>query len=371
VETKKLIVRAAAVALLSLPAVARAEDPGNIIVEKQTNPDGSAQSFEFDPSWSSTNFFLTDGTTNDSGELPPTSQAGTYSVTEVNLPTGWSLSSVTCDDGSDPSAIDLASGETVTCTFNNTIARGNIIVEKQTHPDGSAQSFEFDPSWSSTNFFLTDGTTKDSGTLLPTSQAGTYSVTEVNLPPDWSLSSVTCDDGSPPSAIYLDAGETITCTFVNRFGGCIDRRVDTCDPKLEETFTYGGQCWQAKCEGKVDTPLEFVLSACLGDASLSLSAEGNSTSCQTLQLAEDIADINSIKTECNGADGVQKIQVKAVDKYPANGMADVGCLSDDECCGEAICDSGVCALPYGAPCYDGSECLNSNCVSLSGVCEDK
>ncbi len=40
---------------------------------------------------------------------------------EVNTPAGWELTGgATCDDGSNPSSIDLSAGETVTCTFNNT-----------------------------------------------------------------------------------------------------------------------------------------------------------------------------------------------------------------------------------------------------------
>ena len=77
---------------------------------------GGDYSFEFDPSWSTTNFFLSNGQTNDSGPLP----AGTYSVAEVNIPSTWSLTSATCDDGSPVNAISLQEGETVTCTFNNT-----------------------------------------------------------------------------------------------------------------------------------------------------------------------------------------------------------------------------------------------------------
>jgi hypothetical protein len=41
-------------------------------------------------------------------------------VSEVNIPDGWKLTGVTCSDGSQPDAIDLSAGETVTCTFNNT-----------------------------------------------------------------------------------------------------------------------------------------------------------------------------------------------------------------------------------------------------------
>ena len=88
--------------------------PGVIIVEKQTDPDGSTQSFEFSPSYGS-NFSLADDETNNSGPLTP----GVYSVSEINIPANWNLTSATCNDGSDPSAIGLGAGETVKCTFTN------------------------------------------------------------------------------------------------------------------------------------------------------------------------------------------------------------------------------------------------------------
>ena len=280
---------------------------GKIIVVKQTDPDGSTQQFEFDPSYGA-NFFLADGQSNDSGFLQP----GTYSVGEVNLPSGWDPTGATCSDGSDPASISLQSGEVVTCTFTNrqrgtiivkkvtnpstatdlftftgdaagsigndgTITvgnlvpgtytstetvptgwdliglscndglsatpstpnigtatatfkldpgetvtctftnkqRGKIIVQKITQPAGSSQSFEFDPTYSGTNFFLTDGQSNDSGFLV----AGTYGVAEVNIPPLWDLISKTCDDGSAVNAISLQPGETVTCTFTNRLRG--------------------------------------------------------------------------------------------------------------------------------------------------------
>ena len=55
---------------------------GHIIVDKVTDPSGSTQSFEFDPSWGA-NFNLTDtATPHDSGALTP----GTYNVAEVEHP---------------------------------------------------------------------------------------------------------------------------------------------------------------------------------------------------------------------------------------------------------------------------------------------
>jgi hypothetical protein len=135
-------------------------------------------------------------------------------VGEVNIPTGWDLTSSSCSDGSPVTAISLQAGETVTCTFYNR-QRGHIIIKKLTDPSGSSQSFEFDPSYSGTNFFLTDTQTNDSGALVP----GTYSVGEVNIPTGWDLTSSSCSDGSPVTAISLQAGETVTCTFNNRQRG--------------------------------------------------------------------------------------------------------------------------------------------------------
>jgi hypothetical protein len=57
------------------------------------------------------------------------SLAGTYDVAET-VPAGWNLVSSACDDGSPISAIDLADGETVTCTFHNAREQGAIDITK-------------------------------------------------------------------------------------------------------------------------------------------------------------------------------------------------------------------------------------------------
>jgi hypothetical protein len=179
---------------------------GQIIVDKVTVPAGDTQLFTFNPSWSETDFQLADATPpHNSGYLVP----GTYSVAET-VPTGWDLTSAVCSDGSPITAIDLAAGETVTCTFTNT-KRGQIIVDKVTVPAGDTQLFTFNPSWSETDFQLADATPPhNSGYLVP----GTYSVAET-VPTGWVLTSATCSDGSPVTAISLQAGETVTCTFTN------------------------------------------------------------------------------------------------------------------------------------------------------------
>jgi ribosomal protein L2 len=199
---------------------------GQIIVEKQTLPDGSPQAFNFTPSYGS-GFSLTDGQTSNSGYLTP----GSYTVSEL-VPTGWSLSNVqfVTSDGSDTSSwtgstatIDLDPGETITVRFHNT-QLGQIIVEKQTLPDGSPQAFDFTPNYGS-GFSLSDGQTSNSGYLA----SGSYTVSEL-VPTGWSLSNVefVTSDGSDSSSwtgstatIDLDPGETITVRFHNTQLGSI------------------------------------------------------------------------------------------------------------------------------------------------------
>lgn len=108
---------------------------GKIIIEKQTLPDGSQQSFEFDPSWSENIFSLTDGQQNDSGWLAP----GTYSIAEV-VPSGWDLTDITCIDPNQNSraiagaalmaSINLEAGETINCIFTNTRRTMPLYVNK-------------------------------------------------------------------------------------------------------------------------------------------------------------------------------------------------------------------------------------------------
>lgn len=88
---------------------------GRIIVEKQVAEGSDAgQSFDFTASYDSDGFSLADGQSNDSGQV----DNGTYSVME-NIPEGWTLDSVVCDDGSSPDAIEITSQKVVTCTFTN------------------------------------------------------------------------------------------------------------------------------------------------------------------------------------------------------------------------------------------------------------
>jgi hypothetical protein len=117
-----------------------------------------------------------------------------------------------------------------------TLEGGTIVVEKETLPTGSSQSFAFTSSYGP-GFSLSDGQSSSSGPLA----AGSYSVSETAVS-GWDASSG-CSDGSPPSNIDLDAGETVTCTFTNTQRGSVTLRKTTdgvVDPSKDILFVLAG-----------------------------------------------------------------------------------------------------------------------------------
>lgn len=93
---------------------------GTVIIAKSTAPSGGT-GFNFTESITSGGFVLNDTQTRTFTGVTP----GTYTVTE-NLPAGWSLADIRCEDGdstadtnSRTATIRLDAGETVRCTFRN------------------------------------------------------------------------------------------------------------------------------------------------------------------------------------------------------------------------------------------------------------
>lgn len=200
---------------------------GKVTIRKVTDPSGLTESFDYthnlqtDPA-SGTSFSLADG---ESEVFDNVLLGAGYTVTETSLPSGFDLDNIDCSASS--GVTPTVNGATVTfdiddvadtvdCTYTNK-ARGTIIVEKITG-DGSG-SFDFTSSSLTPSAFslTTSGAGvagKDSrtfGDLIP----GSYDVAET-VPAGWNLQSASCDDGSSPASISLEAGETVTCTFVNQ-----------------------------------------------------------------------------------------------------------------------------------------------------------
>jgi hypothetical protein len=254
-----------------------------VIIRKQTDPDENPNTTSF----SYTKAFATSpasGNTfslTDDGVQTYTAFVGSgLTVTEdlANLPSGWDFVNVDCSasTGVDPSingalvTFDLNDSEDVLdCTYTNR-ARGTITVIKQT-ADGNG-AFDFtSTTLSPAAFTLTTtapGQAGQDSRLFDDLAPGTYDVDET-VPANWNLDSATCDDSSPVSAISLQPGEDITCTFVDsRERGAIDitkLRKHAADgpgnhPHAGVTFTVTGGELPA---GGVDVVTDANGNACL------------------------------------------------------------------------------------------------------------
>jgi hypothetical protein len=198
---------------------------GNIIIDKVTSPSGDPTSFNFSltggPSNLNDTFALTDAATpHDSGLV----LAGSgYNAAET-VPSGWELTSATCSDGSPVTNIDVSVNETVTCTFNNR-AKGTVIIKKITE-DGHGTFGFTSNSLTPSSWNLTTTAAGEAGSASRTFAdiaPSTYDAAET-VPTGWHLvGTPSCSDSSPVTAISLQAGETVTCTFHNaRDRGGID-----------------------------------------------------------------------------------------------------------------------------------------------------
>ena len=203
------------------------EDPGTIIICKETTPNASLQSFAFTTSYGP-NFNLTDGQCNNSGSLA----AGSYSATET-VPAGWTLDSIVCDDGNSsgtpPTAtINLEAGETVTCTFNNTLIPpppSTLKIVKDVTPDDPTTNWVIDVVGPTPFSDILSG---DDITAVTAVEPGTYTITEtagLNTDLNNYVSSFSCIDALfnpvvPLSVgtvitVAIAAGEDVICTFFN------------------------------------------------------------------------------------------------------------------------------------------------------------
>ncbi|MGI5897539.1 MAG: choice-of-anchor K domain-containing protein [Candidatus Dojkabacteria bacterium] len=187
---------------------------GTLKVNKVTIPTGDSAQFGITgsgtPSVTGAPTFLNSstGTISSNSSHTFTVYPGTYSVQENTLPDGWLMKENTCNN------IAVAKGENKECTITNT-KYGSLTIVKDATPS-SNQEFTFTTTGDGlSGFTLIDNSdTSNPSKEFKNLKAGTYSVAET-VPSDWKLTSATCSDGSPVSAINLSVGENITCTFNN------------------------------------------------------------------------------------------------------------------------------------------------------------
>src|SRR5581483_1243424 len=111
-----------------------------MVVKKLTVPSGDPAKFTFSGDLA--------GSIGDGGAISKQVDAGTYSTTET-VPSGWSLTSISCDDagssgnlGTATATYHVSAGQTVTCTYTDTKA-ATIVVKKLTVPSGDPAKFSF------------------------------------------------------------------------------------------------------------------------------------------------------------------------------------------------------------------------------------
>lgn len=189
--------------------------PASAMVRKVTVPAGSESGWEFTLTGPGAPLLGEKVTTTGTGFVNFTTvlEEGSYTITET-AQTGFDQTFASADCSFTVN-YPADAGRVYSCTYTNT-ARGTIIVEKQTLPDGSAATFGFTGTAA--------GTIGDGGSITVTDLVpGTYTSTEATKA-GWTLKSIVCDDGSSttPSTtsgrtatFKLDAGETITCVFTN------------------------------------------------------------------------------------------------------------------------------------------------------------
>ena len=220
---------------------------GTIVITKNAVPD-DPQDFAFT---GDLNFTLDDDGGTDATHSNVFTAEGvdpaSYTVTET-VPSGWDLTDLACTDpsggttvdvGTATATIDLAEGETVSCTFENT-KQGSITIEKTTDPADSG-SFSFEGDEGVGDFNLAGGESETFDDLEP----GTYDVLEV-VPVGWNLTGIVCDDSdggtsvslaTATASIDLDPGQDITCTFNNARLGSLTIVKDT-QPDDPQDFLF-------------------------------------------------------------------------------------------------------------------------------------
>ena len=208
--------------------------------------------------------------------------AGTYDVAE-NAKTGWTLTSATCDNGDSPSAIHVAAGDNITCTFTNT-AKATIRFKKVTNPspDTADTTFTFDPSDSlqAGTFDLKNGQTKDYVDVSP----GTYQAVESDPTPAYDLTGRACvltgtstahtadTSAARTISVTLAPGEDVTCTFTNTKRGSLTiNKTDDASNALDGVvFTlYNDNAPVGTARGGEDTATTLTCTTVAGTCSIS------------------------------------------------------------------------------------------------------
>ena len=199
--------------------------PGAIIVDKVTDPTADPTSFEFTVNGAATGqdpitpivFYLTDAADPWESSIL---YAGSYNVVETE-DARYSTTSICISDIGDPEtaeSIELDPGETVTCTFTNTLNAYDLTVTKTATPSYT-RTYSWDiyknvdkttaniPDGGSATFNYTVGVTHNSGTDSAWQIAGSITVDNPN---SFDVTGVDITDATPGGTCTVDDGTDLT-----------------------------------------------------------------------------------------------------------------------------------------------------------------
>jgi uncharacterized repeat protein (TIGR01451 family) len=201
--------------------------PGSITIIKDATPNGST-SFQFTASPSPlTNFSLVDdGTAANTKAFTNITNFQTYTITEGPIPAGWGFDSASCtvtspNGGSftagQTTTINMQEGENYTCTYQDSLRTGALIVKKHVINDngGTANAGAFNLHVKSGGSDVTGSPAAGSETgTTYTLVAGTYAVSEDTPLSGYAFTGFSGDCNSSGS-VTVTAGATVTCTLTN------------------------------------------------------------------------------------------------------------------------------------------------------------
>ena len=204
--------------------------PGKITIVKQATPEGST-SFPFTASPSPLVDFslVDDGTAANTKVFDPITDFQTYTVRETPVPTNWGLDSLTCSVlnpnggststnlGTGTATIDLAEGEFVTCTYEDSLKVGTLRVIKHVVNDNGgtadASGFNLHVKSGGSDVPGSPAAGSETGTVY-TLTAGGYVVSE-DTPPSGYLRTGFSGDCDTSGNVTVVVGTERTCTITN------------------------------------------------------------------------------------------------------------------------------------------------------------
>ena len=239
-------------------------EPGRLIIEKRISGDCYGDySLGFDIAVNGRVIGQANAPTCANGALTTefTLGTGTFTISERNLPPGWSQQSLVCDSGTD--TIALADFDIRSCTIENEYdasvvpAETTLTIVKQTvgPVPAPATDFTFRGFAGTGNFTISvpEGLRQRGEHVINATPGTTYRIRE-QLPADWTAIRVSCTDGSgrmfgtsPNISTVLAQGEQVVCFVDNEYTGTpnnsgtvtiVKQTVDGASPAVYDTFRF-------------------------------------------------------------------------------------------------------------------------------------